>query len=154
MKLILLLFAGALAHGQGRFSATTGDVVLNGATTKFTIQAPAQPGPQIQLEAALVYCSVACDVTQTQNGAAATATAGTVNPLYPYGAAPLATVWTASNVGNGTAAGGIIHLLAGERIVLDLSKMSIGNIGTRGNYTVAISSITGTANITLFWGEK
>ncbi len=143
------------AHAQARrYSATTGDVVLAGAGTKFTIQQPATNASQVTLEAAVIYCSVACDLSQSQNGTAATATAGTANSVMPFGAPAMATVWTASNVGGGTAAGGILHLAAGERVTLDLSKVTMGNSGTATNYTVVISSITGTANITIFWSER
>ncbi len=153
----LLLLAAGQGHGQPavrRFSATSGDVVLSGAGTKFTIQQPATNANMVQLEAATVYCSVSCDLTQAQNGTAASTTAGTVSELLPFGVPAMATVWTASNVGAGTAAGGILHLAATEKITLDLSKVSFGNTGTATNYTFVISSITGTANVTLFWSEK
>lgn len=136
------------------YSATTGDVVLVAAGTKFTIQQPATNANQVQLIAAVAWCSVACDLTQSQNGTAASTTAGTVTEILPFGVPALATVWTASNVGAGTAAGGILHLSAGERLTIDLSRVSMGNTGTATNYTFVISSITGTANITGFWGEK
>jgi hypothetical protein len=72
------------------------------------------------------------------------------------GAAAVATVWTASNVGTGTAIGGILHLAggAGTERTLDLSNIGMGNTGTGTNYTITISSITGVANITLQWSEK
>lgn len=154
--LAVCLLAGQLNTQPAvrRYSATTGDVVLVAAGTKFTIQQPATNANSVQLEAATVYCSAACDLTQSQNGTAASTTAGTVNLLLPFGIPALATVWTASNVGNGTASGGILHLAAAERVTLDMSKVSMGNTGTATNYTWVISSITGTANITVFWSEK
>lgn len=150
----LLLLAVSEGHSQTRYSATTGDVVLVSSGTKLTIQQPAANAKQVWLEAATVYCSVACDLTMSQNGAAATATAGTANLLLPFGVPAIATVWTGSNVGNGTAAGGILHLAAAERITLDVSQIKMGNTGTATNYTFVISSITGTANIALFWSER
>lgn len=153
----LLMLAAEQGSGQPaarRYSATTGDVSLSSAGTKFTIQQPATNANSVQLEAATAYCSVACDLTMAQNGTAASTTAGTVNLLLPFGVPALATVWTASNVGSGTAAGGILHLAATEKITIDLSKISMGNTGTATNYTFVISSITGTANITVFWSEK
>jgi hypothetical protein len=154
---LLTLCVGAIlfAAQPVRFSATTGDVSLSGTGTSFTIQQRATNGRPIQLESAAVYCSVACNVTQSQNGAAATATAGTAYPILPtlnYSAT--ATVWTASNVGSGTAAGGVVHVPAGVTVPLDLSKISMGNTGTGTNYTVTVSAITGTANITLIWTEQ
>ena len=157
-RILLLgcLCALAALAQPARYSATTGDVTLSAAGTKFTIQQPATGAKQVRLEAATVYCSVACDLTQSQNGAAATSTAGTASPVLPIGRAALATVWTASNVGAGTPAGGILHLQGGvgtER-TLELSSITMGNTGTGTNYTFVISSITGTANITLYWSEQ
>lgn len=159
MKKLVLCFAIAciltLAQpAANHYSATTGDVVLSGAGTKFTVQQPATRANTVQFDAAVIYCSVACDVTQLQNGSAATSTAGTVNGLLPTVPNGTATVWTASNVGAGTLAGGILHLAAGERVTLDLRALSMASSGTGNNYTVAISSITGTANITVFWREQ
>jgi len=135
------------------YSATTGDVVLAGAGTKFSIQQPATNGRQVQLIAAVVYCSVACDLTQVQNGTAATATAATATRLLPGGGATAtATVWTASNSTGGSAAGGILHIVAGERLTIDLSHVAMGSSDT--NYSFVVSSITGTANIAVFWSEK
>lgn len=152
--IFVILAASAWAQTSNRYSATTGDVVLVAAGTKFTLQQPATNGKQVKMEAVVVYCSVACDLTQAQNGTAATATAGTVNPLLPFGPVATANTFTASDVGNGTAAGGIIHLAAAERVTLDMSKVAMGATGTRTNYTWVISSITGTANITVFWSEQ
>lgn len=152
--LFVILAASAWAQTPVRYSATTGDVVLVTAGTKLTLQQPATNGKQVKMEAAVIYCSVACDVTMAQNGTAATATTGTVSPLLPFGPVATASVFTASDVGNGTAAGGIIHLAASERVTLDMSKVAMGNTGTRTNYTWVISSITGNANITIFWSEQ
>jgi len=157
MKLLTALFFSLafLASAQtSNYSATTGDVSLSAAATAFTIQQPASNARQVQLQSALVFCSVSCNVTQSQDGTAATSTAGTANPLLPTTRPATATVWTASNVGAGTAAGGILHLAAAQWVVIDLSQISLGTGGTGTNYTVAISSITGTANITLFWSER
>lgn len=151
-----LFLVSAFAQDTPRYSATTGDVVLSGAATTFTIQQPAANAKQVFLESAIVYCSVACTVTQSQNGAAATATAGSSAPLLPATGPPAsATVWTASNVGGGgTAAAGKLYVPATATVVLDLSKIRMGTGGTGTNYSVVIASITGTANITFVWGEK
>lgn len=151
---VLCAAAGNCCAQVNRYSATTGDVALVAAGTKFTIQQPATNAKIVTLEAAVIYCSVACDLTQAQNGTAASTTAGTVNPLLPFSATALATVWTASNVGAGTAAGGILHLAATEKITLTFPNLTMGNTGTATNYTFVIASITGTANITLFWSER
>jgi hypothetical protein len=155
-KLFLLAAIAACAWAQSpnRYSATTGDVSLSGAGTKLTIQQPSSNGKPLQLEAAVVYCSVACDVTQTQNGTAATATAGTATPILPFTVPALATIFTASNVGSGTQSGGVTHLSASSPVTFDLSKIIVPVGGTASNYTFSIASITGTANITIFWSEQ
>lgn len=156
-KLLLAVFLLAVpAMAQvARYSATTGDVSFSGGT-KLTIQQPAANAKQVQFETAVVYCSVACDVSQAQNGTAATATPGTAVPIQPTPAsAPaVATVWTASNVGGGTAVGGVFHLPALAYLVLDLSKVSLGNGGTANNYTIAIATASGTGNMTIYWSER
>lgn len=157
MKKLLLLLALALplAAQINSYSATTGDVVLSGAGTAFTIQQPATNAKQVQLVAAVIYCSVSCSVQQSQNGTAATATAGTITGTLPLSTVPSsATAWTASNAGGGTGVGPIYHLAATQTITLTLAGMTMGNTGTGTNYTITISSITGTANVAIFWSER
>jgi len=155
MKTLILLVCCAAAFAQSpRYVATTGDVVLSGAATALTIQQPATSSKALQLQSAVVYCSVACTIRQAQNGTGATATAGTVLKISPNTTASAATVWTASNVGAGTATSPDLHLTAAGTMVLDLSKVILprgAGIGT--NYTVSIAAITGTANIAFFWSE-
>lgn len=156
--LFLSAFALPAMAQSNRYSATTGDVSLTSAGATFTIQKPAVTGAQAKtpvLESITAYCSVACSVTQAYNGAAATATAGTTSPLPPNtGITATATVWTASNVGAGTAAGGIIHIAAGGTQVIDVSKVSVNGAGTAANYSVTVGSITGTVNFTFIWSEQ
>lgn len=153
--LCFLFLSISLQAQQNRYSATTGDVSLTAAGTALTIQQPAANARQVKFESAIVYCSVACNITQAQNGAAATATAGTATALTPTLEGAQATVWTASNVGAGTAIGPLLHINPGPNTqVIDLSKLSMGNTGANTNYTVSISSITGTANITIVWSES
>jgi len=156
MKTVITFLLCALSlAAQARYSATTGDVSLAASGTSLTIQQPASGAKLVRLESAVVYCSVACNITQSANGTAATATAGTAVSIPPYVAPASATVWTASNVGAGSAIGGIVHVTtAPNTVVLDLSQVVMGSSGTGNNYTVAISSITGTANITFFWSER
>jgi hypothetical protein len=156
MKKLILLFCCAAALAQSpRYMATTGDVVLSGTATALTLQQPASNQSSIQLESAIVYCSVACVVSQAQNGSAATSTAGTIRRIPPNTTASSATVWTASNVGAGTATAPDLHLTAAGTMVIDLSKVVLARgAGTGVNYTISIASITGTANIALFWTEQ
>jgi hypothetical protein len=151
--LTALLSVAACAQPQPRYSATTGDVSLTAAGTTLTLQQTATPTKQFQLETATVYCSVACIVTQSQNGTAATTTAGTLVPIAPTYKATGVTAFTASNVGAGTAVGGSLHLAAGQTVVLDLSQIVIGS-SPNANYSVSVSTITGTANITVIETER
>lgn len=155
-RLIFMLLAGVCSlAAQTRYLATTGDVSLTAAGTTLTIQAPAANAKQWTGETAVIYCSVACNVTQAKNGSAATATTGTWTPINPAETTPAATsVFTASNVGSGTTVGPLIHMGAGQTLTIDLSKVSIGSTGTATNYSIAVSSITGTANISVIGTEK
>lgn len=164
MKTLVILAALAVqlsAQNVVQWTATTGDVSLSPGATAATIQQVATTaGPRLAyVDQVIVYCSVACSVTAAVNGAAATTTAGTIQPLAPWPAnavIPL-TFWTASNVGAGTAQGGIIHVPAGGTVTLCYSPICLApgqvilspGLGTGGNFTVSIASITGTANITL-----
>lgn len=169
MKLIIAIIAFACAlpaqdpAAQVRFKATTGDVVLSGAGTVATLQVKPVNNVQIFIDQIVVYCSVACNVTQAANGTAATATLGTVAPLLPNkltDALPVS-FYTASNVGSGTDQGGVVHIPAGATVILCLATScgqskditlgpSPGGPGVGANYSVTVSSITGTANITYF----
>ncbi len=156
-----LLFCGAgFAQQVLRWSATTGDVSLSGATTAATVQQPATNASQVYLDQIVVRCSVTCVITQKANGTAATTTAGTVRPILPTQLNTTIPVnfFTASNVGAGTQQGGTFTLESAGTVVLCLTT-SCGNpadviMGTGGgtavNYTVSIGSITGTVNITFY----
>lgn len=143
-----------------RWVATTGDVSLSPGATAATIQQPATNGSQALIDQVQVYCSVACTVSQAANGAAATTTAGSITPILPSATNTpiLLNFFTASNVGSGTAQGGLVHIPAGATVVLCLSttcgaaaQVIVGpGGGTASNYTVSIASITGTANITFY----
>ena len=136
-----------------RYSGTTGDVSLTAAGTTLTIQQPAVPVRSISFESATVYCSVACTVTQAQLGAAATTTAGSFTVMAPHTRGASALLFTASNVGTGQAIGGAIHLGAGQSVVIDLSSYVI-TAAPNANYSISVSSITGTANITVISTER
>ena len=156
----LLLIAGLSAQNMVRWAATTGDLSLSGASTA-TIQQPATNAVTVLVDQIVVYCSVNCAVTQAANGTGATGTAGIVTPILPsqLNASPNVTFWTSSNVGTGTAQGGIVHIPAGSTVTLCLSPncgASTGQVtlgsggGTGSNYSLIIGSISGTANITFY----
>lgn len=160
LLLAALLSAPAFSQQTIRWSATTGDVSLSSAGTTATIQQPATNASQEVLEQVVVYCSVACSVTQAASGTAATTTAGTVTPVLPNQLSVPVPVnfFTASNVGAGTAQGGAVHIPAGGTVVLCMNtacgnsqNVTLGTSGGTGtNYSVSVSSITGTANITFY----
>jgi len=144
---------------------TTGNVTLAAAATAVTIQQPATGSVNVQLENAIVYCSVACQVSQSRAGTAATATAGTVRPLgsTPIGYSAPFNFFTASDVGAGTSQGGIIYVPAGGTVNICLSTLAPGCAGsgpvapitlvtgnTNMNYTISVASMTGDVNITLY----
>lgn len=162
MKLLIALLAllPLSAQQATRWGATTGDVVLAGAATTATIQQPATNAGPLLIDQIAVYCSAACTFTQTANGTAATSTAGTVTPILPsqLSITPNLTMWTASNVGTGTAQGGITRVPAGGTVMVCLSptcgaaaqvQLNQGQ-GTAANYSVVIASVTATVNITFF----
>ncbi len=157
--LIFAFLALPLAAQQvDRWSATSGDVALSGAGTTVSLQQPASNASQVVIEQIIVYCSVACSFTQTANGAGATATAGTVVPLLPaqLNRTPPVNFFTASNVGAGTAQGGIIHVPAGATVPICLSTscgagldVTLGRSGgIATNYNVVVASMTGNVNVT------
>src|ERR1035441_2940329 len=106
--LLVLLAVVTMAQPTVRWAATTGDVSISAAYTA-TVQL-ASGASQALVDQIVVYCSVACSVTQVANGTAATTTAGTVTPILPapsVAAVPVA-FCTASNGGAGTAQGGAV----------------------------------------------
>lgn len=156
LKLTLPLLIAGLCQAQlVRWVGTTGDVVLAAAATTLTIQQPATGAKAVTLETATIYCSVACDITQKQNGTGATATSATLIPITSTLTSPVTTLFRASNVGSGTALGFIYHLAAGAYVVFDLSKVSLPNTSSIAvNYSISISAITGTANVTIIGTER
>jgi hypothetical protein len=159
--LTLALLASSLsAQDALRWYTTGGDQVLTAQTTALTVQQPATNGIQAAVDQVVVYCSVACNVTININGTAATTTAGTITPLLPTplnAAVPLNS-FTSSNVGAGTQQGPILHVAAGATVTLCFTQ-ACGSpnqfvlppgAGTSSNFTVNISSITGTANIAIY----
>jgi hypothetical protein len=162
--LLFAAFVGVFAHdGQAqpqpvRWSATSGNVSLVSSGYTVTIQQPATGQQQVQLEYAIVYCSVYCAISQYGMGTAATATAGNINPILPStsAASVTATVWNASNVGTGTQQGGTFNLQGPgtQTFCLNTSCGAIKSVtlpttGTGSNYSVSIASLSGVVNVTL-----
>ena len=154
----LVLAIPLLAQQTTRWAATTGQVTVTTSYTA-TVQQPTSNTQAVLLDQIMVYCSAACTVSQAANGAAATATAGTVTPILP---APLNTpmpftFWTASNVGAGTVQGGTINVAAGAYVMICLTQtcgatgqVQLGNSGAASNYSATITMPSGTGNITFY----
>lgn len=140
-----------------RFTATTGDVALTSSGTTLTIQQPVLSSKLVTLETAIVYCSVACSVTQRQNGTPTSPAAGTPIPLLPLTTLPAAGILTASSISGGTMPGGILRILGGVGTDRNLTLTGISlpsGAGSVSDYSIIVSAITGTANITLIWNER
>ena len=147
--------AGSAFAQDTWFASSTGVVSLSGAGATATIQRGSGTSTSITLDTATVYCSVACTITQSQNGTAASATAGTIRGLNPNSyAASAATFWTASNVGAGTSVGAPVTCTAACTVVLDLSKIALPSGSTSFNYSITISSITGDYSIGIVHKER
>jgi len=155
ISIVLCLFCTAQGT-PNRFSSSTGKVVLSGAATTFTLQQASVGSKKIILEGATVSCTVACEVTQAENGAAATSTAGSISCVQPCGPAATATTWTASNVGAGTTIGANpLPVPAAGVLIIDLSKVYFSKTSTSAtNYSISTNSITGTVVITFIWSEQ
>ncbi len=165
MKTILLILAALPAFGQNTvaYIATTGKVSLSSAGTAATIQQPTDgTGTQVFFPrstqggappvGASIQCSVACVVTISRNGTAATGTASNsttnVNPVNPNMPAASFRFFTASNAGGGTTLR-VFNVPAGGEYPLDLSDLTLPNtnLGTT-NITISVASLTGDVNIT------
>lgn len=150
---------------QACFYATTSLSLGSASTTTLTIQQPAAAARQVNFQAAVVQCSgQAFSVDQAQNGAGATTTAGTAINLIPVktslsGSAitAAAKVFTASNVGAGTATAATLAYTAGDPRVVGLGDRTMGSSGIANNYSVKITNNGGsscTASIAIYWSER
>lgn len=131
---------------------------LSAAAEVITVQqpAPSSTNKLAQLKTAFVACSVACTVTLERNGTFASATTLATRNVNTNEAASTLTAWSSSNVGTGIVLQ-VAPIAAGGYLVFDLSNPSINLkpfIGTSENFTIRISSITGTAYITINWTEQ
>jgi hypothetical protein len=147
------------------YTASTGNVSLSGAGTAATIQQPTSCAgttnsntcQQVVGIKASVYCSVACVVTRSKDGTAATATAAQSSIIQssamPAGkVTPLVLFYTASNASGGTTVD-VTNVPAGTTLLYDLSDVTFGTNPSQ-TYTISVGSITGTANITYYMGLK
>jgi hypothetical protein len=126
---------------------------LSGAAEKVTVQQPSSAARNVRFKSASVYCSVACTVTISRDGTAATTTAGTVVALSADYRTPKATVFHTSNAGSGTTLFTQV-IAAGATFVFDLVGIELDQSSTARNLSIGTDSITGTATIAVKWEER
>lgn len=150
---------------QACFFATVSGTVGASSSNTLTIQQPAAGGKQVNFLSGIVTCDTQTfTVGQAQNGTGATTTAGTAVALIPVlttqgGATVAATakVFTASNVGGGTATGPVIPFPSGVPAIIDLSMRSMAGSGINNNYSITVTnsgSGSCTATVSIYWMEK
>jgi hypothetical protein len=150
------------------FWATQSATVASSSSIVLTIQQPATGARQVSFQQAIVQCpGQSFTISQAQNGAAATATAGSASALLPIqyinngstAVTAAALVFTSSNVGTGTATSPIqTYPSGGSPPVLDLSNRTMGIPPTGSfNYSVTLTNTGGsscTGTIGIYWSEK
>lgn len=151
----------AFAQNANIFTVSSGDVSLSAnGTTSLTVQQPPKGAKMVHFLSASAACDTqAFTVTQAINGAAATTTAATVVSIAPILGTPTptasSTAWSASNVGAGTAVWSTGAYASGIAL-LDLSSITMNQVGTNSNYTITVTNTgmsTCTARISIKWAE-
>jgi hypothetical protein len=128
------------------------ETVLAGTAEKITIQTPSAGAKQVYFGTATIYCSVACDVTLTQNGTVATVTAltpTTVNISPPASAL----AFSGSDSTGGKTLDKYNIPTGGGTLVIDLSDLYL-TTASGSNISLGTSAITGTARFAIRWQEK
>jgi hypothetical protein len=170
MKLFLLLATAATALAQAPvqnqnpclqlscFYATQSATVASNGTSTLTIQQPATGFHAVSLIGAVVTCAgQTFSVDQSQNGTAASATAGSAVALVPTTAAASALVFTASNVGSGTAVAPTLPYTSGSIATINLINRTMNVAGTAINYSVKLTNTGGsscTGTVSIYWMEQ
>lgn len=149
-RLLLLIFFAVGAVAQDYIVLR--ESALSAAAEAITVQQPTTLARTLRFSAAWVDCSVACTVTISRNGTAASSTALTPVPLNVGSAAAAATGWRSSNVGAGTVIG-TFALPAGAGTPVNLSGVVLTGNGNTKNVTVSVASLTGTVHIMIRWTE-
>jgi len=156
LLLLFCLYTQAQSQAPGRMFAAYKATSVSAAAEKITIQQPTSGDRFVRFMGAYVYCSVACTVTLSRNGTAATSTTLTqvaLNPSHPNVITSAVNVYSSSNVGAGTTISAY-DLSAGSTLVLDLKDMVLtGNVATT-NLSLGTNSITGNVKIGITWMEQ
>lgn len=163
----VVAFMAMYAHAQGKTTplyTAIQETILSGAAESVTIQQPAASKQQVSFTQADIYCSVACTITASQNGSAATGTAVTglctANPCtsgiaqFPFSPPVQALMFKSSNVGTGEVFK-TFYIPAAGVLSLDLSNFFLlKGSGGASNFTLTTNSITGTVRIQIGWTEQ
>lgn len=155
--LVALLCVGVAnaqqARRNNRFFVYDNCASLSSAACDVTIQQPASGSKWVSFETAQVYCSVACVVTISRDGTAASTTAATEVSLNG-GPSATAAGFIDSNAGAGTTLN-TIRLAAGETVAISLNGLFLeDNDTTTNNLTIQTDAITGNASIYFPWREE
>ena len=154
---VLLFLVAAIADAQTLRVLNTYkvlcDMTLSAAAGGCTVQQPATGSKTVRFIEAVVYCSVACEITASRDGTAASSTSSA--PVALNAEAPTATTtgWKSSNVGAGTAVSAPLVLAADVVAVIDISRRQMTGNGTAKNFTLKTNSITGRAVIEMVYEE-
>ena len=127
--------------------------VLSGTAETVTVQQPATGAKSVSFLDGWAYCSVACTVTLSRSGTAATTTALTPVSLSQPTETVATTAFHTSNVGSGTTLA-TYDLVAGQTISLDLRSLAMIGNNTARNLSIGVGSITGTVMIGIKWREQ
>lgn len=124
---------------------------LSSAVETITLQQPTAPSKQILPCIAVAYCSVACTITISQHGTAATATALAVTRVN-QSPAVTAQAFHSSNVGAGITLD-VEVLAAGQTFVWDMKNLFLGLV-PGDNISMASNSISGDVKFRFVWQES
>lgn len=147
---LFLLCSRLHIEAQSQLYTAYKESSLSSAVEKITVQQPAHAN-QVQFDSATVYCSVACDATVYQNGSVATTT--TLAVLTLNMSRPSVAVAFSGSDSTGGKTLDKYSIPAGQTLVVDLSKLYLSS-AVGQNVSIGISSISGTARVSMRWSEK
>lgn len=156
MKLLILAMFTLSVFSQ---DLTTPRYIAYKATTsstseKVTIQqVTAGRSNAVRFDRAVVQCTVACVITMSQNGTAATATSLAIIPvnLSPN---TRSAAFSGSDVGTGTVLA-TYNVPAGGIMSLDISQIYLSrNASSSNNFTIGVAGSSGDVKIQINWTEQ
>ena len=153
-QLILLLAVAGLMFGADPAQyACKADTDVATTARAVTVQQAAGSGYITKALWGKVYCENACVVTTKRDGTAATATAGTMQPVNDGTGTATNKCWITSDVGAGTTVDTDL-VAAGTTVYFDLSPYILDGTTTANNLTLSTDSISDRAILTIFVREE